>query len=191
MAEIFPAHVDFDLQTGLSKSTKSIQRYLSDMQGIFADFDAYAFEIGKSDPLIYEFYSMGVSGSEKDVVYGTSITYPGKIGKEYYMTKGHFHKVRDVAEVYYCLRGQGFMMMETLDADTEWRELTPGTAVYIPGGWAHRSVNVHPSDPLITFYASPGNAGHDYAMIEKKGFRKLIIEQNGKPVVVKNLRWDR
>lgn len=181
--------IDFDLNSGLSKTKKPLQRYLSNMKGMFIDKNAYQEQLKKEDILIYEFYDMGVPESEKDIAYGTSITYPGKIGNEYFMTKGHFHTVLDTAEVYYCLRGHGYMLMESPEGDCETRELTPGLAVYVPRRYAHRSINVSNSEPLITFFAFPGHAGHDYGSIETKGFRKLIVEQNGKPTIIDNPKW--
>ena len=86
---------------------------------MFSDEQAYKEQLEKEDVLIYEFYDMGVPESEKEIANGTSITYPGKIGNEYYMTKGHFHTVLDTAEVYYCLRGHGYMLMESPEGDWE------------------------------------------------------------------------
>ena len=180
---------DFDMNSGLSKTKESLQRKLSKMKGMFSDEEAYDKALAKEDTLVYEFYDMGVPDSEKEVAYGTSITYPGKVGNEYYMTKGHFHTILDTAEVYYCLRGHGYMLMENPEGDWEAAELTPGKAVYVPGRYAHRSINVSDSEPLVTFYAFPGNAGHDYGTIETKGYRKLIVEKNGKPEIIDNPNW--
>ena len=180
---------DFDLTTGLSQSAAPLQRYLSKMAGMFADEAAYAAQLEKEDVLVYEFFDMGVSDSEKEVAYGTSITYPGKIGDEYFMTKGHFHTVLDTAEAYYCLRGHGYMMMENPEGDWEVQELTPGKALYVPGRYAHRSINLSSTEPLITFFAFPGHAGHDYGTIETKGFRKLVVEREGKPTIIDNPKW--
>ncbi|WP_025661345.1 glucose-6-phosphate isomerase [Rhizobium sp. IBUN] len=190
MADLLPTLHDFNLNNGLSSTREPIRRTLSKMKGMFHDQAAYEAELAKGDALLYEFYDMGVPDSEKDVAYGTSITYPGKVGDEYHMTKGHFHTVIDTAEVYYCLRGHGYMMMETPEGKTEWLEFLPGKAVYVPGRWAHRSINVHPTEPLVTFFAFPGNAGHDYGTIESKGFRKLMVERDGKPTVIDNPRWN-
>jgi glucose-6-phosphate isomerase len=181
--------VDFDLKTGLSQSRKPLQRYLSKMNGMFFDEAAYQEQLKKEDVLVYEFFDMDVPRSEKEVAYGTSITYPGKIGAEYFMTKGHFHQVIDTAEAYYCLRGHGYMLMENPAGDWEAQELTPGKAVYVPGRYAHRSINISSSEPLITFFACPGHAGHNYGAIETQGFRKLVLEQAGKPVFVDNPKW--
>ncbi len=180
---------DFDMKTGLSKTKKSLQRKLSNMKGMFADDDALDKALASEDTLVYEFYDMGVPDSEKEVAYGTSITYPGKVGDEYFMTKGHFHTVLDTAEVYYCLSGHGYMLMENPEGDWEAAELTPGNAVYVPGRYAHRSINISNSEPLVTFYAFPGHAGHDYGTIETKGFRKLIVERDGKPEIIDNPKW--
>ena len=180
---------DFDLKTGLSTTKASLQRKLSQMKGMYYDTDAYDKALAAEDTLIYEFYDMGVEDSEKEVAYGTSITYPGKVGDEYYMTKGHFHTVLDTAEVYYCLSGHGYMLMENPEGDWEAAELTPGKALYVPARYAHRSINISSTGALVTFFAFPGNAGHDYGTIETKGYRKLIVERGGKPEIVDNPNW--
>ncbi len=159
------------------------------MKGMFHDKFAFDAALKSGDRLVYEFFDMGVPHSEKDVAYGTSITYPGKVGDEYHMTKGHFHTVIDTAEVYYCLRGHGYMMMENPEGLVEARELKAGQSVYVPGRYAHRSINVSSAEPFITFFAFPGHAGHDYGTIETKGFRKLIVERDGKPTIIDNPRW--
>ncbi len=182
---------DFDLKTGLSKTREPLRRYLANMKGMFYNQIAYNEQLLRENVLIYEFFDMGVPDSEKEVAYGTSITYPGKIGEEYFMTKGHFHTVIDTAEVYYCLSGHGYMLMENPEGEWEAQELTPGVAVYVPGRWAHRSVNVSPDEPLVTFFAFPGHAGHDYGTIETQGFRKLIVERDGQPTFIDNPRWKR
>jgi glucose-6-phosphate isomerase len=61
--------------------------------------------------------------------------------------------------------------------------------LYVPPRWAHRSINTDPREDLITFFIYPGNAGHNYSTIERQGFRKLVVEQNGAPAVIDNPRW--
>ena len=188
-AQLKSTLVDFDPVSGLSKRRESLQRRLSDMKGMFYDTAAYDAALSRGNPLLYEFYDMGVAESSGEVAYGTSITYPGKVGDEYNMTKGHFHTVLGTAEVYYCLRGHGMMMMESPEGDVEVREFGKGQAVYVPIRYAHRSINVSADEPFITFFAFPGHAGHDYGTIQTKGFRRLVVERGGKPVVIDNPRW--
>ena len=180
--------LDFALDTGLSKGATSTKRYLSNMKGMFADDNAFEATVSKGDPLAYEFYEIGVPDDAGDVAFGASITYPGKVGDEYFMTKGHFHTILDTAEVYYCLSGKGLMLMENPEGDWSVQELTPGIAVYVPKRYAHRSINIGDT-PLVTFFAFRGDAGHDYGTIETKGYRKLVVDREGQWTVIDNPKW--
>lgn len=179
----------FDLATGLTEARPSLQRRLSDMSGMYADTAALSAAVDADDVLTYEFYDFGVPSLETEVAYGTSITYPGKVGDEYFMTKGHFHTRLESAEIYLCLSGQGLMLMESPEGDVQVEEFRPGRSVYVPGRYAHRSINTSPDESLITFFAFPGDAGHDYGTIETKGFRRIVLERDGAPVLVDNPRW--
>ncbi len=181
--------VNFDLKTGLSPDRPSIQRRLSAMAGMFSDDAHYAAALAREDALIYEFYDLGIPEQEGDIAFGTSITYPGRIGDEYYMTKGHFHTILHTGEVYYCLRGEGMMLMENPEGDWEAQPLGAGASVYVPPRYAHRSINVSSTEPLVTFFAFRADAGHDYGTIESKGFRKLVKDNAGRPEISDNPKW--
>jgi glucose-6-phosphate isomerase len=180
--------VDFDLVTGLSKTAKSSQRRVSSMRGMYADDAATEKLIAEGDPLVYEFYELGAPETPGDLAFGSSIVYPGKVGDEYFMTKGHFHTILETAEVYYCLQGHGYMLMENPEGDWSAQELTPGKTVYVPPRYAHRSINVGDT-PLITFFCFRGDAGHDYGTIETKGYRKLMLDVDGEPIIADNPKW--
>jgi glucose-6-phosphate isomerase len=181
--------LDFDLINGLSANAQSTKRLLSQMRGMFADSAAQDKMILGGDPVVYEFYELGAPSHSGDVAFGTSITYPGQVGDEYFMTKGHFHTVLDTAEVYYTLSGEGYMLIENPEGDFDALPLSPGKAVYVPKRYAHRSVNTG-TTALVTFFAFRGDAGHDYGSIEEKGFLKLIVNRDGKPKIIDNPRWD-
>ena len=180
--------LDFDLITGFSKTAQTTKRYLSSMSGMFCSQSAVDLVLQKEDPLIYEFYELDCPPRQGDLAFGTTILYPGKIGREYFMTKGHFHSLLDPAEVYYTLSGEGYMVMENRDGDTREIRLSKNNAVYVPRGYAHRSVNTG-AEPLVLFYTFDANAGHDYGTIETKGYRRLILEDNGIPIVSANPKW--
>lgn len=181
---------DFDLRTGLSDRVRPLQRRLSAMRGMFLDAAALeALVAATGDPIVYEFFDMGLPEDAREVAYGTSITHPGKVGDEYFMTKGHFHAVLETGEVYYCLGGEGRMVMETPEGDWHVAEMRPGAVVYVPPRWAHRSVNVSNGEKLVFFWVYPAHAGHDYGAIERQGFRKLIVARDGAPAVIDNPRW--
>ena len=179
---------DFDLKTGLSKKAATTKRHLSQMQNMFYDTEAAKKILETENPLIYEFYELGCPERPGDLAFGTTILYPGKIGKEYYMTKGHFHTILETAEVYYLLSGQGYMVMESPEGDTVEIPLSGGQAVYVPRRYAHRTVNTG-NEPLITFFTFAADAGHDYGTIETKGYHKMIVENQGKPEIVENPKW--
>lgn len=183
-----PFSVYFSLNNGLSDTAPSIKRHLSKMAGMYADDAALRELLREGDPLLYEFYDLGVQEAEGNLAFGASIVYPGKVGDEYYMTKGHFHTILDTAEVYYCIGGQGLMLMENPEGDWKAEPFAPGRAVYVPGRYAHRSINTG-TEPLITFYVFRADAGHDYGSIETKGFRKIAVERDGKPAIVDNPKW--
>jgi glucose-6-phosphate isomerase, archaeal len=165
-----------------------ITRRLSSMKGQYADQPAFDTMLAQEDTLIYEVYENKVPEVPGQLLHGTSIVHPGKVGDEYFMTKGHFHKVLATAEVYYCLHGHGFMMMETPEGESSAMELLPGMVLYVPPCWAHRSINIG-NDDLVTLFIYPGDAGHDYGTIETKGFRKIIVENDSQPAIVDNPHW--
>jgi len=180
--------VDFDKITGMSKAAKSTKRLLSQMKGMFADEAAQEKMIAGEDPVVYEFYELGAPEHPGDVAFGSSITYPGQVGDEYFMTKGHFHTILDTAEVYYTLSGEGYMLVENPEGDWDAFPLSAGQTVYVPKRYAHRSINTG-TTPLVTFFAFRGDAGHNYGTIEEKGYRKLIVNRNGKPEIIDNPKW--
>lgn len=167
-----------------------ITRTLSSMQGQYADQAAHAALLAQSDQLLYEVYELLVPKVAGELLHGVSILHPGKVGTEYFMTKGHYHSVLETGEVYYCLRGSGVLVMETPEGAADVQPLNAGQVVYVPPRWAHRSVNTSATEDLITFFIYPGNAGHDYGTIEQRGFRKLVIERDGQPTIIDNPRWN-
>jgi len=173
----------------LSKYDNHIVRRLSAMTGQFLDQKAYDSLLVAADPILYEIYEVKRPEIAGELMQGLSIVHPGKVGDEYYMTKGHFHSVLDTAEIYYCLRGKGFMVMGTPEGDWAVEPLHPHSVLYVPPRWAHRSVNSSLSEDLVTFFVYPSNAGHDYGSIEKQGFRKLVLEQGGIQTIIDNPSW--
>ena len=184
-----PFAFDILLATGsLSHYDNHIRRTLSSMKGQYADETAYTAMLAKEDTLLYEVYEIARPYVTGELLLGLSVVHPGKVGQEYFMTKGHFHAVIDTAEVYYGCQGQGLMVMETPEGDWAVEELRPGKVLYVPPRWAHRSVNTGRED-LVFFFVYPGHAGHDYGTIEQQGFRKLVVEENQHPKIIDNPRW--
>lgn len=172
-----------------SRYDNHIERRLSQMDGQYLDQQAYARLLEKDDLVLYEVYEVRRPEAAGEILHGVSIIHPGHVGTEYFMTKGHFHRVLATAELYYTLSGQGKMVMETPEGDWAVEDLIAGSVLYVPPRWAHRSVNTQADEDLVMFFAYPGNAGHNYATIEAQGFRKLVLAIDGKTQIVDNPRW--
>ena len=117
-------------------------------------------------------------GKEGGLFFGYSIVYPGLVGQEYFMTKGHFHAQRGRAEYYWCIRGKGILLLMDEKRQCRAEKMLPGSLHYIPGNIAHRIVNT--GDGLLIVGACwPTDAGHDYASIEIDGFPLRIMQVKG------------
>jgi glucose-6-phosphate isomerase, archaeal len=171
-----------------SRVDNHIERRLSALKGQFFDQSTYDKMLAVNNELIYEVYEIKRPEIEGEMLMGISIVHPGKVGNEFFMTKGHFHSILETSEIYYCMRGEGYMVMETPEGDTSVEPLSPGKVLYVPPRWAHRSVCTSRLEDLVTFFAYPANAGHDYGTIEQTGFRKLVIDGINGPEIIDNPR---
>jgi len=184
---VYPFSVSWNPKDGIMDDPDHhIQRRLSELTYMFYDHRAVeSFLKDNGDIVVYEVYEKEIPQRDGEIQFCSSITHPGKIGDEYFMTKGHFHARRDTAEIYYCIRGNGFMLMELESGEYVMEEMYPGRTVYVPAYYAHRSINTG-KEPLISLAVYPGDAGHDYGSIETRGFKHLLVESNGKPTVIEN-----
>ncbi len=189
MSELYPAEVIIDPTTGaVSPATGRYAKYLSELSGIFSNSDAWSRAIqDENDPLVYEVIECKQEGS--DLFFGTTTMQPGKIGEEFYMTRGHFHEDRTKGEVYCTLSGQGLLLLEDRQGCCSTVEMRKGSIAFIPPDWAHRSINCGPI-PLVFTWVCSVAAGHDYGQILQRGMRKLIVEREGEIEVVTNPKFD-
>jgi len=159
-------------------STKKI----ADVQEIYANkatkelLDKITYEVTSFLPV--------KEGDNGGLYFGITYIQPGKVGNEYFMTRGHFHSKINAAEYYWGLQGEGVLLLMDTDRNLTAQRVIPGSLHYIPGGTAHRMVNT--GDTVFSFAACwPANAGHNYDEISKNGFSMRLIEQEGKPVLIK------
>jgi glucose-6-phosphate isomerase, archaeal len=175
----YPFRVMLDFGTGsLTPFAGSFERRLSDMAGAYEDREAVSELLSAGlDPVIYSGYDADVPHASGHVRFRTTIVRPGVIGAEFFMTKGHHHRP-DAAEVYVGMSGSGLMIMETRGGEFATAELLPSAAVYVPPGWAHRTVNTA-DKPLVFLAVYPGDAGYDYEAIEQRGFSRRVHSREG------------
>jgi glucose-6-phosphate isomerase len=161
-----------------------LTRLIGDLGDIFSDREAYARM--PADQVVYEVesYFPVEDGTEGGLFAGITYIYPGKVGQEYFMTKGHFHQIRNRAEVYICIGGEGMLILMNEDRSRVWAEkMEPGSIHYINGHVAHRTANT--GSTVLSFGAVwPSDAGHDYQTISEKGFSKILVEKDGVATLV-------
>lgn len=161
-----------------------VRRKLSDLRGCFADAAAYEAALAAGDPLLYEVTAVEPASGDGQLHYGLGIIYPGRIGAEYFLTKGHYHAHRPAAEVYIGLQGSGAMLLEDeASGESKMVPLRANSVVYVPGHTAHRTANTG-SEPLVYVGIYPSNAGHDYGAIAEKNFRMIMVERDGYPAMI-------
>lgn len=174
-----------DLDTGEldpERADAEVRRQL-DMDGFFLS--------GLTDPdaLVYTVRPLPPPRSHHaEVACSTTVIQPGTVDGEFHMTKGHFHEVRDRSEIYIGLAGEGMLLQATEDGRHHVEPMRRGTVNYVPGGWAHRSVNVG-TEPLVFFAAYIGDAGQDYGTILEHGFPVVVCAGPDGPEVRANPRY--
>jgi glucose-6-phosphate isomerase len=173
-----------DLEAGTIAGAPVVRRRLSDLKGCFADAAGYEAAMALGDPLVYTVSSVEAGNGSGALHYGLGVLYPGRVGDEYFMTKGHLHSRREAAEVYIGLRGEGCMLLED-EATGECRlePLGEGRVVYVPGHAAHRTINTG-DVPLVYIGVYPADAGHDYGAIAERNFRMVVVERAGVAAMV-------
>ncbi len=118
---------------------------LRDLRGLYADAEAFeALTANRGDEVVYQVTDYRPNANPGDLITGVTRMSPGKVGKEFFMTRGHIHAVIR-PELYYGLKGAGLMLMESPDGESRILEIRPHTACYVPpvldspdhefGGW--------------------------------------------------------
>lgn len=176
-----PAKLGFDLAAGLLRGhTDRYEKRLGELAGLYLDQAAFGQRVAShgAGELVYWVESSDTQHDAGGLITGLTCMQPGCIGGEYFMTRGHLHRDAGCGELYCCLAGRGVMLLETLDGATQAVEMTTGEAVYVPGGWVHRSVNVGDT-PLTMLFCYPALAGQDYAVIGAAGGMSQRIVRDG------------
>jgi glucose-6-phosphate isomerase len=152
---------------------------IGDLDGIYADQKSFAQLVeGRAGEVAYRVNELRFTEQGNDLITGISVLHPGKVGSEFFMTRGHLHQRADRPETYYCLAGHGILLMESLNGKVEAAEMRPGNLVYVPPFWIHRSVNVG-SETFATLFSYPADAGQNFEIVRKAGgFALLVVEDD-------------
>lgn len=178
-----------DMQDGSIRDARAVtQRFMTDLKGLFADRAAEEALLA-ANPLVYEVYEATnnpeIAGH---LLFSTTVIRPGKVGDEYFMTKGHYHALEDRAELYFGLLGEGYLLLQNPAGEVNIQSITPGVAAYVPPYWGHRTINTGTRN-FVFLAVYPAEAGHNYAAIAEHGFASILVERDGRPQLVPNPRY--
>jgi glucose-6-phosphate isomerase, archaeal len=183
--KITKSPVDFDKGNfGLKGSpVQFLNRTLGEIANIF--FDQGVVKQIPPETLVYKVNSWlpVAEWTHGGLFFGTSTIIPGKVGNEYFMTKGHFHEMADRSEFYWGIQGKGVLILMDRERNTWGEEVYPGSLHYIGREIAHRLANTG-NDNLIVGACWPSDAGHNYEDIAINGFSARLVEIDGEPVFV-------
>ena len=169
------SHVVTPSKGTLGQSSRTYKKKLRDLAGLYAD--AASFNVAAEshgDHIVYEVQDKHPDQHAGDLIFGVTLMQPGRIGDEYYMTRGHIHAIGNRPEVYYGESGEGLMLMESPEGETRIIEIHPRVICYVPPFWIHRSVNVG-NEPLVMTFVYPSDSGQDYDVIAKTGGMRTRI----------------
>lgn len=171
---------DIAIEKGrLDNANGHYQKHFRDLAGLYRDADAFAAILDRrADEVAYEVTSYTPGAKTSDLIMGVTRMEPGKVGDEYFLTRGHIHARGDRPEIYHTLSGKGLMQLESPDGTSKIIEMAPGQVCYVPPYWIHRSVNVGRED-LVMFFAYPADSGQDYGIIERSGGMRYRIVDDG------------
>lgn len=171
--------------TGVGIDT-SIRR-LGELAQLFDNEDA--FQSLDQSQVVYrvEAFKPIPQGTPGGLYFGTTFIEPGKVGDEYFMTKGHLHDKQDASEYYWGIQGQGVLILMDENRRCWGEHVTSGSLHFIPGNVAHRLANIGDST-LVVGACWLADAGHNYSTITQGGFaaRLKSVEEEPKLVPVES-----
>ena len=138
---------------------------LKDMKNFFSDKKLVKEKLKQNkNPLIYTVLRKKEEGTD----YSLTVIEQGKIGREHFMTRGHYH-TKAYPEIYILLKGKGILLVQNRECISI--KLKKNKIYYLAPRFAHRTINLGKTKLEILTIES-AKAGHRYGKIKKRGFRK-------------------
>ena len=177
--------VTFDARTGrlTGPGVTESRRTLGQLAGWFKDEEARRRLAPETAAYRVESYMPRPEGEAGAVCLATTYLAPGRVGDEYFFTRGHFHANPDGPELCVCISGVGALVLMSPDRKTWVEEMRPGRVIPVAPATAHRSVNTGEETLVfVSYWAS--EIGHDYEAIEKQGFGARVRSVNGAAALI-------
>jgi len=163
-----------DLSAGtFSDQAPQSNRALGELGPIFRDQASLAAMDG-STPVYATYGCPGEVEGPARLLYATTVLQPGRVGDEFFMTRGHFHAKPERGEFMVTLRGEGALVLMDRGRETWMESMSPGSVHDIDGAHAHRVANTG-DEPLVFLVVWMSDCGHDYESIREQGFGKILV----------------
>ena len=104
-----PQIVSVDVAAGrLAGANGRYAKTLSQLSGLYEDASSYEAALqAYGETPVYEVMDLHPSSAAGDLIFGVTRMVPGKIGREYFLTRGHIHAKANRPEIYYGESGNG------------------------------------------------------------------------------------
>lgn len=175
-----PVSLQIDVAAGTLKGGSGrYEKRLSDLAGIYGDEAAFQALLAKGDRVVYAVEDLKPNANAGDMIFGITRMIAGKVGNEYFVTRGHIHARANRPEIYYGESGTGLMQLESPEGEHRLIPITPRSVCYVPPFWIHRSINTGAEDLVMTF-SYPADSGQDYDIIARSGGMRQRVIDDGK-----------
>lgn len=187
-----PVLCRLDLSAGrLAGASGRYVKTLAQLDGLYEDTAAFtAARADDRERTVYEVTEFRPSDWAGDLIHGVTRMAPGRIGREFFLTRGHIHAIADRPEIYRGEAGQGVMLLESPAGETRALPINAGDVCYVPPYWIHRSVNIGAVD-LVMSFAYPADSGQDYDIIARSGGMRsrVVADDDGGWVLAANVSY--
>ncbi|MFV0381833.1 MAG: glucose-6-phosphate isomerase family protein [Breznakia sp.] len=172
--DIYGPAIQHDFMNGILQG-KEVEKYVKkykDAKHFYKNVDVHLSE----ECILYEVYSFKRGGNEVgNLNWGLTLLKPMNILGECNMTRGHFHKDLNSAELYFGFAGKGLLLLMDDKGVCYSEKVFPGSIHHINGRLAHRLINIGETDMKVGA-CWPVQSGHDYERIEKFPFRVRVFK---------------
>lgn len=159
-----------------------IKRKLEELKEVVSDPKAQGPEV------VYQVYR-GI-GAKDDEMISITVMPPGKIGREYVKTHGHYHQGKG-EETYLVLSGKAIFLLQKQSVggkidEARLVERRSGEEYVIPEGFGHCLINIS-GETIVVADWEASQTGHVYDEIrKKKGMAYFLLEGEGGVEAVAN-----
>ena len=105
-----PTFVDWSTGAISGEDVEESVKTLGQLAGIFRDQATWNSMNPETEVYRVRFWKPVPDGTNGGLFWGATVLQPGRVGDEYFMTHGHFHAIRDRAEFYATVKGDGAML---------------------------------------------------------------------------------